>query len=314
MKEFVKTQKVTYNLMSFTAFKALLLFSELVKAPKSYKEICDIFLNHPYLHEQISIDTFRVYMNSLKRLGCEIKRIKQKGETESKYMIISHPFELKYSQEQLQSALKIFKNLAKNMEIDELIAMEEFFEKIGAYIKNEDFINEAKKISLLKDVDKNVLKALIECCEKKNQIIISYVSPNSGEKRMELVADKLEIKNGKIYLCGLNFEYKQYGTFLVNRIKSIVDIKQETSVPKDLQEFNIIYELYNKKVPELESYEKVVEQTKDKIVIEATTSNKFLLKQRLLSFGANCKIISPDEFRKEFIALLKDMKAGYYCD
>lgn len=313
MREFVKTKKVTYNLMSFTAFKALLLFSQLTEGPKSYTEISELFLNHQYLHESISIDTFRVYMNSLKRLGCEIKRVKQKGETESKYVITSHPFELKYSQEQLQSALKVFKNLAKNMEIDELIAMEEFFEKIGAYIKNEDFINEAKKVSLLKGIDKNILKALIECCEKKNQIIISYTSPNSGEKRMELVADKLEIKNGKIYLCGLNFEYKQYGTFLVNRIKSIVDIKQESSIPEDVQRYKVVYELYSQKTPELESNERIVEQTKDKIVIEATTSNKFLLKQRLLALGTNCKVISPDEFKKEFITLLKDMKAGYYC-
>ena len=90
MKEFLKTKRVTYNLMSFTAFKALVLFSELVKSPKSYREICDIFYNHPYLREQISIDTFRVYMNSLKRFGCEVNRVKG-DDKESRYYISSHP-------------------------------------------------------------------------------------------------------------------------------------------------------------------------------------------------------------------------------
>jgi len=312
MKEFIKTKKVTYNLMSFTAFKALLLFSELADSPKSYTEICEIFANHPYLHEEISIDTFRVYMNSLKRFGCEIKRVKGEDKI-SRYVITEHPFELKYTPEQLQSALKVFKSLVKNMEIEELISMEEFFEKIGQYIKNEDFINEAKKVSLLKDIDKELLKQLLECCEKKNQIIITYASPNSGNKKMEIIADKIEISNGKLYLYGLGFEYKQYGSFLVNRIKEINDIKTEKTLPEGLHEIKVVYELYNNQNPHLEDYERIIEQSEDKLVIESVTTNKFLLKQRLLSFGPNCKIIFPDEFKNEFITLLKDMKAGYYC-
>lgn len=313
MKEFIKTKKVTYNLMSFTAFKALIMFSELAKGPKSYKEMCDIFYNHPYLHETISIDTFRVYMNSLKRLGCEFKRVKGEDK-ESRYYITAHPFELKYTPEQQQSALKVFKSLVKNMDIEELIEMEELFEKLGAYIKNEDFINEAKKVSLLKDIDKDLLKTLLECCEKKNQIIITYASPNSGTKKMELIADKIEIQNGKIYLCGIGFEYKQYGTFLVNRIKSIDEIKVENSMPEGLEEIKVVYELYNNPNPQLESFEKIVEKTENKVIIEATNSNTFILKQKLLALGPNCKIISPESFKNEFIALLKDMKAGYYCD
>ncbi len=312
MKEFVKTKKVTYNLMSFTAFKALILFSELVTSPKSYKEICEIFYNHPYLREQISIDTLRVYINSLKRFGCEIKRVKGEDK-QSRYVITSHPFELKYTKEQLQGALKVFKTLVKNMDIEELLSMQEFFEKIGTYIKNEDFINEAKQVSLLKDINKNLLKTLIECCEKKNQIIITYASPNSGIKKIELIADKIEISNSKIYLYGIGFEYKEYGSFLVSRIKSIDSIKNEITMPEGLQEIKVVYELYNTSKPELESYETILENDENKFVIEACTSNKFLLRQRLLAFGPNCKIVSPEEFKNEFIALLKDMKAGYYC-
>lgn len=313
MKEFLKTKKVTYNLMSFTAFKALVMFTELTKSPKSYKEICDIFYNHPYLREQISIDTFRVYMNSLKRFGCEVKRIKG-ADKESRYYITSHPFELKYTQDQLQSALKVFKSLVKNMDIDELLMMEEFFEKIGCYIKNEDFINEVKKVSLLKDINKDILKTLIECCKNKNQIIITYASPNSGNKNMELVADKIEVSNGKIYLYGTGFEYKQYGSFLVNRIKKIDEIKTEKTMPDGLVEVEVVYEIYHTGDFQPETYEKVIKKDNDKLTIEAKTSNTFLLTQRLLSFGNNCKIVSPEDFKNEFVTLLKDMKAGYCCD
>ena len=60
--------------------------------------------------------------------------------------------------------------------------------------------------------------------------------------------------------------------------------------------------------------EKIINQNDDKLTINAKTSNTFLLIQRLLSFGSNCKIISPENFKNEFVTLLKDMKAGYCCD
>ena len=127
MKQFLKDQKITYNLMSFTGYKALILFNLLTEGPKSYNEICDYFMNHPYLREKISIDTLRVYINSLKRVGCEVKRFRGEDK-ESRYVILSHPFELKITPEQMQSIIKIYKSLVKNIDIKELLSLENFFE------------------------------------------------------------------------------------------------------------------------------------------------------------------------------------------
>ena len=314
MKEFLKNQKVTYNLMSFTGYKALVLFSLLAEGPKSYDEICSYFLNHPYLREKISIDTVRVYINSLKRIGCDVKRIRGEDSI-SRYVILSHPFELKLSPEQIQSIVKVYKSIVKNMDVTELLAMDNFFEKIGSYIKNNQFISDMKKISMLRDIDKELLKDLLDCCDKKQQIVINYSSPNTGKKDIEIIADKIDISNNKIYLYGIGFEYKQYGSFLVNRINQIKEIKLQKTIPDDLQVIRVIYEL---KCPpdkiELNDNEKIIEQNKNKTVIEVTTSNEFLLRQRLLEYGPLCKIIHPDEFKNKFVELLKDMKAGYYCD
>ena len=112
MKEFLKTKTVTYNLMSFTGFKALFLFSLLAESPKSYKEINEHFANHPYLKEEISIDTLRVYINSLERIGCKIERTK-KSEG-SKYVLLNSPFELKITDEQINSVAKVYKSISKN--------------------------------------------------------------------------------------------------------------------------------------------------------------------------------------------------------
>lgn len=313
MKEFIKNQKVTYNLMSFTGYKALLLFSLLTESPKSYNEICECFLNHPYLREKISIDTLRVYINSLKRIGCEVKRFRGEDKI-SRYVITAHPFELKLTQEQIQSIIKVYKSIVKNMDVKELLSMEYFFEKIGSYIKNEDFIADIRKISMLRDIDKKLLEDLIDCCDKKEQIVISYNPPNSGQKDIELIADKIEVANGKMYLLGTGFEYMQYGSFLVSRIKEIKEIKIEKTIPDNLQEFRIIYTLEgNPDKFNPADNERIIEKHNNYVVIEMKTSNDFLAKQKLLEYGPTCKVVAPEDFRNDFIKLLKDMKAGYYC-
>ncbi len=313
MKEFIKNQKVTYNLMSFTGYKALLLFSLLTEGPKSYEEICEYFFNHPYLREKISIDTLRVYINSLRRIGCEVKRFRGDDKI-SRYVITAHPFELKLSDEQIQSVIKIYKSIVKNMDVKELLSMERFFDKIGSYIKNDDFIADIRKISMLRDIDKKLLEDLLDCCDRKEQIVIQYNSPNSGEKSIELIADKIDSSNGKIYLYGTGFEYMQYGSFLVSRIKKINEIKIEKTIPENLKEFRITYTLEcspDKLNPA--DNEKIIEKHNNYAVIEMKTSNDFLAKQKLLEYGPICKVLEPENFKNDFIKLLKDMKAGYYC-
>ena len=313
MKQFIKNQKVTYNLMSFTGYKALLIFNLLTESPKSYEEIKNYIFNHPYLREEISMDTMRVYMNSLKRLGCEIQRIKGEDKI-SRYFIASHPFELQLSQEERKSISVVFKSIVKSLDVAELLAMDNFFEKLGKYIKDDEFVVGLRKHTSLKDINKTILKDLVDYCKRKDQIIISYNSPNSGVKQIEVIADKLSVSNNKIYLYGTGLEYNQYGSFLVSRIKSIDGIKLEKTIPSNLQEINIRYELTcEPKDVLLLDNEKILSQTNNKTVIELTTSNEFLAIQRILEYGAKCKVLEPEEFQKGVINILKDMKAGYYC-
>lgn len=314
MKQFIKDKTVTYNLMSFTGYKALLLFSLLTEGPKSYEEVADYFYNHPHLKERISIDTMRVYMNSLKLIGCEIKRTRDENKV-SRYQITEHPFELKLTQEQLQSVAKIYKSISKTMNVEEILAMENFFEKIIKYTKDETLTEVITPVCILKGIDKKLLEELLDCCKKKEQIVISYKSPKSGDKPIELLTDKIDISNGKIYLYGNASEYEQYGSFLVERINSIKEIKIEKTIPEKFTQINVVYELQcepDKLV--LESNEKLISKNSDKAVIEITDSNEFRIRQRLLEFGSRCKILEPDDFKNKFINLLKDMKAGYYCE
>lgn len=314
MKQFIKNQKVTYNLMSFTGFKALLIFNLLTEGPKSYDEVCDYIFNHPYLREKISVDTFRVYMNTLKRLGCDIKRIKGDDKI-SRYHITEHPFELRLTEEEQQSIIKVYKNIYKDLGISALLAMDNFFIKLAKYINDSEFLANLRKYSPLRDIDKEVLKNLIECCARKDQIVITYNSPNSGKKHIEIIADSITISNNKVYLCSTGFEYMQYGSFLVNRILRIDEIKLNPTIPNNLKELKIKYRLVceNQEKFEPDKNEKILEHNSGKYLVELTTSNEFLARQKFLAYGPKCTILEPEEFKNNFINMLKDMKAGYYC-
>ena len=314
MKEFVKTQKVTYNLMSFTGFKALLIFAMLTEGPKSFDEIAYALENHPYLHEKVSNDTIRVYINSLKRVGCIVKRTRGDDKV-SRYMIVENPFELNFTKPQLQSVTRVYKSLVQNMDIKDLLFMDNLFEKIGGYIKNEDFVRKMRRISMMHDINKNLLTELLDCCEKKLQIVIKYNSPNSGLKDIELICDKINIANGKIYLCGYGFEYQQDGIFLISRVKGIKEIKLNKNDLKEKKELHVIFDVDKDTTAYTPAEnEKIIKEDKSKITVEAVTTNPFLLRQKLLQLGPMCVIKEPKEFRDEFIEMLNDMKAGYYND
>lgn len=313
MKEFVKTNKVTYNLMSFTGFKALLIFNMLTEGPKSYEEISSAIEHNEYLKEKISIDTMRVYINSLKRIGCEVKRKRDENKI-SKYYITSHPFELKITNEQLNSLIKIYKNLAKSMNIKEIIYMDNLFEKIGKHIKNDNIVNEIRKYSIIRDIDKDLLKNLMNCCDNKNIITVIYKSPNSGEKDIEIITNNIDISNGKVYLYGYGTEYNQTTGFLVNRIKAIKEIKGVATEQQPLKT-KVIYKVNSPKNKFIPADFEIIEQEENgSYTVLAQTDNPFYLMQRLLELGPNCKIISPESFKNKFIKTLKDMKAGYQND
>lgn len=298
--------------MSFTGFKALVIFSLLSESPKTFEEISNFMMTHPYLREKISIDTFRVYMNSLKRIGCEIKRTRGSDKI-SRYEIVSHPFELNFNEEELNTIKRVYKSLVKNIEIRDLLSLEKFFEKIGKFVGNDDFINTIKNISMLKDIDINLLNKLIKCCENKFQITVNYNSPHSGNKVINIITDKIEIHNNKVYLFGTGLEYNEYSRFLVNRIIEIIEI-QNAKLPS-IPVLKVKYKLKcNPDIFRAEINEKILKNGEDYIISEIISSNKFNLMQKFLEYGSLCTILEPENFKQEFVELLKQMKDGYHND
>ena len=310
MKEFIKSNKVTYNLMSFTAFKTLLIFSMLIEAPRSYQDIIDYFESHDFINEKIAIDTIRVYINSLKRAGCVITKTKRAEG--SKFVLVSHPFTLTITSEQIKSLTKTYKILAKTLDISELIILEKLLRKISSNINDTELTETLEKVSLLSGLEIKLLEDIQACCRRKNQIVLSYNSPRSNKTNLEIICDKLGYENNKLYLYGTSIDYQQSTYLLVNRIIGINEIKLRKDENINIETITVRYEI-KADYPELQlkDFETLITTNESKTVIEATHSNKFVLIQRILALGCNCTVIEPKQFRSEIVDILKEMRARY---
>lgn len=311
MKEFMKTKTVTYNLMSFTGFKALYFFSLLLEAPRSYEEINEAFMQHEFIKESISIDTFRVYLTSLKRAGCEI--IKTRRVEGGKYKMLSHPFQLKISDDQVKSLVKIYKMISKNIEVDELVILDNFLQKLTTMLDNEKLVEAYETTTAFKGVDKSLTMELYKHCRKKSQITILYNSPRNGQKEFQIITDKVEFSNGKLYLYGTGLDYKQYTYFPVGRILKVLSVSLKKSEVEDIKTYKVGYELSSNSASARLCDEETIKEIKDDntVVVEYVSSNLFMIKQKILSYGSSCKVLYPEFVKDEILQTLNSMKAGY---
>lgn len=182
--------------------------------------------------------------------------------------------ELNFSKDQLQSIIKTYKNIVKNISINELLSLEKFFKKLANHVQNEDFLEVYEKNSVFKDLNLQLIEELLECCDRKDQIVMLYNSPNSGQKEIEIITDKLEFSNNKLYLYGTGFEYMQYGSFLASRIVEIKEIRKVKTIPIDIKQITVGYELNTQNINvQLEETEKIIQTNKNILLSEITSSN-----------------------------------------
>lgn len=308
MQEFLTNNTVNCNLMSLTGYRTLVLLNILMNSPKSNEEINECFLNNQYIKEKFSVDTLRIYINSLRAIGCDITRADKSNNR--KYQLKDHPFVYDIPKSQLSAISKLYKNVYDKIDLRDVIELEDFFKKLSSLAKNEKTKEYLKNLSMLKNIDKNILKDLIIHCKNKNQIVIVYDSPKSGIKEIEIIADKLSYRAEKFYFWGDNLTHGEHSYFRVEKILKISNIKIKKS-EEDFPVFKIIYELKNNSSYCPKPDEKILDTTSDKITIELVAKNEFSTMQRILYMADDCKVIYPEGFKTKLQDKLKSMKENY---
>lgn len=312
MRQYLITKEVSYNAIFYSAFKALIVFDMLLQSPKTLDQISDFLTKLPYIKSTISKDSLRVYINTFRNAGCNVKKELTKAKRrEYAYYIPENPFKLTVSELQAKKLFEIYEFIMYNLPFEELLNVDLLFRKINDNSKDEIFYNLYEKHSLLKDFDTELLMELEQCCKENALVTVLYNSPRSGFKEIPIIAYKMKVQNYKLYLEGFGMEYKTEGIFLMDRIIKITNIipGEEVEMPQE-NFFDIIFELYDP-TAELTECEEVISEKGEIRTVRHRTSNKVLTTHRFLQLSNSCKILEPAEFKNEFIATLKSAKEGY---
>ena len=306
---FKAAEKTELNQISLTGMRSLVLVGLLMKAPRSLEEIREAFISLNIMEAEHSDDILRIDLNTLRAMGCEITRASAK--TDYKYVLLKHPFALHIEREELSLLKKAYKKIKDSASIVTLIKYDELFKKLAVYVTDNDIKEELYGLSVLKNYNVNLIDELQQDCEQKSVLRLIYRNPiEKKETEKEVCAQKLVFQNDKIYLYAYDLRKKESVILNIKRIKSIFS-RAIGGENVEIESTCVKFFLKNFGVNEIEENETIVETKDDGCVVEGKYYNKFVAIQRILSFGANCTVLEPQDFKSAVVKKLKDMRKNY---
>lgn len=310
----LKLEQINPISINLTGIRLLVIFSLLLESPKAAEEINEYFEKNNYPKECFSVDTLRNDINALRAAGCEITRADKTNCY--KYKLLSHPFELDIDETATESLSRFYKKAYPHLNLTQLMNFEDLFNLLALYTKRDLISEELKGISLLKSIDKELLKTLIKAEQNKYVISFRYKSPTSGILEYKFKLCYLNFRSEKLYINGYNITYNNKFSFLpvsniISPITIHIDDKQINT-----NEIKVLYELKNEAMANFQENfnEKIIEKYSNKIIVEHIAYDFFELNQKILEYGPNCTVISPKEVREYTISTLKQMYEIYKHD
>ena len=308
LQSFSKNKKNIW--VSTTGYRTLLILRLLLQQERTLDELISLLKEDMVVQKAISKDTIRVAINTLRKVGCVIPRPERANDY--KYKIVSHPFVLSLSKEQIKAFLKLRDILCEDYDWKKILLINDLYEKIFSLANDSEQVEMVRESKLLSGIDKDLLLSLSNHKLIDKKITIEYKSVKVGIEDIEVVPKKFLYQNGKLYLVCYNFKYFQNSILNVERITKIKSINLEKTY-EDVGVYEVVYKVNNEsfKSFELKENEQIIEKAENSLTVKAKVMDEFLFIQRILLFGVDFEIIAPDFFKEKLIDKLKLLKRGY---
>ncbi len=296
--------------ISLTTYRALFVAKLLCIKPMSYEEILYAFSLDEFLVGACHKDTVLNTVNSLRKGGFEIE--KPKPSNDYKFKLISHNFKININEEQIE-ALHLMRNSLYYQNNYKLIfEINQIYNKIIELSQTQDTIDKIEATNYLRYVDKKILNTCLKLCKEKADAKLHYSSPLYGNEPLKIRAEKVIFTDNRLYLWSYSYKYNMPCYLRIDKIKEIQKDKvgdDSNIVLTNFVEYELTGNAVKKFIPKDE--EIIVAQEKNRIVVKANVINKFYFFQRIISFADECKILSPENIRKDFVKHL-DRVVGVY--
>lgn len=296
--------------ISTTGYRTLLILRLLIQEERTLDELISLLKADDVVPKSISKDTIRIAINTLRKIGCVIPRPERINNY--KYKLLSHPFSLVVSDEELTAFLKLRDILCESYNWEKIFLVNDLFKKIILLTNNEKQIDFVENSKLLSSINKELLTELTNVKLINKKIKIEYNSVKCGLEVLEVIPHRFLYENGKLYLNCYSFKYNQNSILNVERIMKIIDVYLSKDY-EDILSYEVVFKVTNDGLRDfsLKENEIVLEKSDKFMVVKAKVVNEFLFVQRILLLGTDFEIISPDSFKEKIVNKLKLLKRGY---
>ena len=306
-----------------TAYRILLLFKWLIEKPLTFADLSKRFSEEPLVGKKISQDTLRLYLNTLKELGCDITR--PSARNDYTYRITYHPFSYYLITTDLQVLKETFSCINKQLGFWETVLLCQWLQKIFQNASNSDrdelarqFFEETRLIDY--DTIRHLVDRLQAYCEEQQLVYVHYVSPVHERIGFHFLPNKLFQWEGAFYLLGQNEEKEKNCMLRVDKISEVIPVQnpglKQCLLEQRAQTHVYIIRLLHCRLEDYEPLEEIEEVLLDTefpqhLLLKIITDNEFLLKQKLLCCGYQFQILYPFAFKETIQQTLEAMRHLY---
>ncbi|MBQ2644807.1 WYL domain-containing protein [bacterium] len=311
MSALYRKQKLNYSNISITGYRAIKILIMLIDKPCSHLEIINALKEDEITKKSVSDDTLRITLNSLKTVGCDISRPSPKNNY--KYILNSHPFNIKFSQKQISVLIKIRKEFLNKKDWKKVIEINDLYDKLANISNDEETKNLLNYQRPFLKIKQDILKILKTENLEKKEIIFTY---NTTPKKTEVInvrTDSVFCDSGRIYILGWYYKRQSYSYFNAEKILAIHDIKP-ISDKSNHQEFSkAIFKVFGEDIKTFicSPNEKIIFKNKEYMLVESLVKSEFRFFQQLLSLGSNFELLEPLDLKQKLANKISKMLERY---
>ncbi len=331
-----------------TAYKIFKLLQWLIETSHSVDALNRRFQADPAVGRALSSDSIWLYINTLKALGCQIRRPSPKNNF--RYELLHHPFGLMLSSAQLEALFQVKAHAQHGFNHQEMLVLDRFLKKIVTYSACE---NSQEVIEHLFDKSRSYdysaasqhIADLEQWIEADQLLSVDYHSPLNGARTFHFLPEALFYKQGVVYVRGERPEFNEPSNLRVDRLLQLSPVANaqlaETLQNRRVQKTEIWLEVLVDRpnlfdgfglretegvyAQNLTWFRETREQDNTQqhkqrpehyqgYQVRLLVREWFYLKQRLLACGFPFKVLSPTPFREDLQKTLSTMKQYYQPD
>ncbi len=288
-----------------TSLRVLEVLKMLIKEPVSDEELIKKIENMQNIENIYTKETLSKYFNTLGMVGLSIEKNKETG----KYSLKNFPVEISMSEKELkllclldgyvkslyQRKLEVpFCSLKRNLENSFSMETLNLYKSVKSATKMKSEINFL--------CNESVIRRLEKYCVDAQKLKIGYLSKTNKSTEIYTVEPKsILYEVDKVYLLVYNPKLARNQKLLLQNIIHVSQLPQKVNFVSNPN--TVVFELKGRLASSyrLKDGEKIINYTKNNIVVSNSSEDKMILFSRLLKYGESCKILQPTQTKKEFL-------------